>query len=466
LPYKPYRIALVPFARFCTGAGWEPENVSGAAFEAYQGYSDALGGRDPHASYRAACTAWNRAAAAFAHWPRFLVAGQDRRRHYSLPWSAFPASLRSEVDSMIAASLAPDPLSSRPVRPLRPTTARQRERAIRAFASALVHRGRQPVELTSIADLVAPNAARDGLRFMLQRTQQQRSAHLGEIARLLIILARHWVYPGDEHLDDTQRRAKIAHIKMLEDLRRRLKPHRSGMTEKNRTVLRHFAHDRIVSALLDLPKRVWGQRSRKRKLTRTELIRRQTALAVEILTVVPIRRQNLVSIRLDRNLVHGGTANDRRLHLCFAAHEVKNDVELEFELPRSTVDLIDRYLAEVRPHLPCCQSPFLFPGSAPGSHKCPYLLGNQIAKLTAQEVGVRITAHQFRHIAGYLYLMHNPGGHEVVRRLLGHKSIQTTIEFYAGMEQSAAFNHYHHMLAGRREDAESRPKRIGSSTHA
>ena len=47
---------------------------------------------------------------------------------------------------------------------------------------------------------------------------------------------------------------------------------------------------------------------------------------------------------------------------------------------------------------------------------------------------MRVRAHQFRHLAGFLYLQHNPGGHEVVRRLLGHESIETTLTFYAGME--------------------------------
>jgi integrase len=55
---------------------------------------------------------------------------------------------------------------------------------------------------------------------------------------------------------------------------------------------------------------------------------------------------------------------------------------------------------------------------------------------------VRITVHQFRHLAGYLYLRQVPGGHETIRALLGHKSIETTIRFYAGMETAAAARAY------------------------
>jgi integrase len=63
---------------------------------------------------------------------------------------------------------------------------------------------------------------------------------------------------------------------------------------------------------------------------------------------------------------------------------------------------------------------------------------------------VRLTAHQFRHLAGFLYLRRNPGGHEVVRRLLGHKSIDTTTRFYAGMEVSEAIRHYDKHIESRR----------------
>jgi integrase len=52
--------------------------------------------------------------------------------------------------------------------------------------------------------------------------------------------------------------------------------------------------------------------------------------------------------------------------------------------------------------------------------------------------GIRITVHQFRHAAAALILKHDPGNYEFVRRLLGHRSIQTTIDFYCGLENIQA----------------------------
>ena len=61
-----------------------------------------------------------------------------------------------------------------------------------------------------------------------------------------------------------------------------------------------------------------------------------------------------------------------------------------------------------------------------------------LAKLTSNEIGIRMTAHQWRAAVGYIYLLANPGSYEVVRRFLGHRSIETTCEFYAFMLEDDA----------------------------
>jgi integrase len=52
--------------------------------------------------------------------------------------------------------------------------------------------------------------------------------------------------------------------------------------------------------------------------------------------------------------------------------------------------------------------------------------------------GLRLTAHQFRHAAAALMLQHDPGNYEWVRRVLGHRNIRTTINFYIGLETTQA----------------------------
>jgi integrase len=196
----------------------------------------------------------------------------------------------------------------------------------------------------------------------------------------------------------------------------------------------------------------------------------QIALAIALLTVAPVRCANLAAIHLERNLVRIGRGKDAQVHLYFPADAVKNEAELEFPLPPSTLALLDLYIGRFRPKLVRAGNDWLFPGEA-GGPKQAALFSNQIATTVEREIGVRLTAHQFRHLAGFLYLTRNPGGHEVVRQLLGHKSIETTIRFYAGMEVAEAIRHYDRHIESRRAElgqtgSDGKSKRFRRRRHA
>jgi integrase len=65
-------------------------------------------------------------------------------------------------------------------------------------------------------------------------------------------------------------------------------------------------------------------------------------------------------------------------------------------------------------------------------------LSSQITKRIQAATGLRVTVHQFRHAAAALILKAKPGNYEYVRRILGHRNIQTTINFYVGLETAQA----------------------------
>lgn len=157
------------------------------------------------------------------------------------------------------------------------------------------------------------------------------------------------------------------------------------------------------------------------------------AVAIRILIVAPIRIGNLTSVRIGENLVR--PAGPRGPYwLVFPGYEVKNRVPLEFELDENNTALIDRYLREFRPVLfRSIPSDWLFPGED-GGHKEPRTLSQQVTERVYEATGVRLTAHQFRHAAAAIFLKHRPGEYELVRRLLGHRSIKTTMSFYAGLK--------------------------------
>ena len=60
---------------------------------------------------------------------------------------------------------------------------------------------------------------------------------------------------------------------------------------------------------------------------------------------------------------------------------------------------------------------------------------------------VRITPHQFRHLAAAIALDARPDGIGLVKDLLGHKNVKTTVAFYSGMRTREAAREYDKILA-------------------
>jgi integrase len=146
----------------------------------------------------------------------------------------------------------------------------------------------------------------------------------------------------------------------------------------------------------------------------------------------------------------------KKMMLTIPAAEVKNGVELTFDLPSESVDLIRWYLKNIRKAEPSCIA--LFP-NAHGFPKDQDTLALQINATVKRYLGFTVNPHLFRHIAAHMYLLRNPGGYEVMRRVLGHKRMETTSKFYAGLESLAAARHFDEEILKLRANAKGGKKR-------
>ena len=217
-------------------------------------------------------------------------------------------------------------------------------------------------------------------------------------------------------------------------------PQIKGLTEKNRARLRQFDDLKNVRLLLDFPRRRINQVLASDRGRRLDAVAVQIALAVELLLMMPVRAENLVNLNLDRHIQRSRAGKNGVVHVVIPGTEVKNDEDLEFELPEDTVVLLDLYLSAYHPRLTGGSSPWLFPGA--NGPKTVNTLGEQIKAHVFNATGLEINLHLFRHIAAKLHLDRNPGAYEVVLRVLGHRSIDTTTRFYAGLETAAAGRHF------------------------
>ena len=430
------------FARWCTDQGITPPQVEQAVLDAFRAGLEAM----PQACRSAAHTAeylvvlWNRAAETVAGWPRVRLKGRARSRRWTLPLDAYPASLRAEFEAYLVWSAGRDWLDDAgPRRPLRPVTIKNQRYLLRAFLGSLVAEGRPPESLTQLRDLVQVGTIKVGLRHLLARSARGKAGQAHQVARMLYRIARDRVGVDGEHLDRLRRLCS----KLAAGLPR-------GLTDSNRERLRPFDDERHVSALLQLPSDL-VRRARRDDLGRKAALHVQIALVIELLLMAPIRRRNLAGLRLDRHISWTRSGRAGIAHLVIPGEEVKNGEPLELELPAETSSLLRLYLDHYRPRLLTSPSPWLFPGRTPHAPKAAEALAKQVSETVRERIGLDVHLHLFRHIAAKLFLDARPGQYEVVRRLLGHKRIETTVAFYAGAETAAAVRHYDDHILQRRQ---------------
>lgn len=428
---RQFKYGLSRFMRFCSAQGIAPEAVDDQISDAFliAMERETLVKR-PKIVHAAAVRLWNRAAGQINSWPDKQLAVPSRRQTYTLPWNAFPRSFRSEVEAWLSRLRGDDLLAEEgPDRPLSPATIKARRFAVLQLASALVRQGHEVEAVDSLAYLVDMDRAKEALTFFLKRSGNDKTSQIHGLAHTLKLIAENWL------------KVDAGDLAQLAALCRRLNPGRTGLTDKNQAGLRQLDDDRNKALLLDFPRRQLEEARRVDPGSKRAALKVQTGLAVELLLMMPIRVGNLASLNIEQHLHWSRSSRKGIVHLVIPAAEVKNREDLEFELPQETAELLDVYLEKYHPRLTDAPSPCLFPGRD-GRPKRGAGLSTQIKDQVRKATGLEVNAHLFRHIAAKLYLDANPGGYEVVRRMLGHRSMDTTTSFYTGLETAAAARHF------------------------
>lgn len=435
---------LARFLGHCADRGVAPGAVDEATFAGFLAWLEegTLVPR-PTVLHRRACAQWNRAVALVPGWPPRTVAVPCRTDHVRLPLGTFAASFHADVEAWLARLAGEDPLDEDgPDRPLRPASLRHMRYEAYMVASACVRAGGDPAELRGLADLVEPGRFRPAMRFLLERYGGKTNRTLDGLATTFAHLARHWV------------RLDPGRLESLVEVRRRLRCPVRGLTERNRARLRQFDEPLNQLALLELPDRLLALAVRQPKAVRAAHLV-QTALAVLLLQMAPVRLGNLRTLHRDRHLVRlPGRGRRGRVRLAIPAEETKNREPLDLPLPDELARLLDLYLGRHRPYLlppgVGAGAGWLFPGRDPASPKHAVSLAAQITGAVRRHTGLLVHPHLFRHLAAKLSLQEAPGDYEQARRLLGHRSVDTTTLYYTGLDTARATAVYQEQLLERR----------------
>jgi integrase len=421
------RTRLSNLMRYCAARGIGPGSVNDKVVDEYWQYrAETASLESSNSARRRMARTWNACAAAIDGWPLQRLAEPPIKGKAGPAWEGFPDGLRRDVDTYLGRlTERRRGLSGRRIRPCRPATIRTRRAQLAAVARMAVRLGVPIDTLTSLAALLHPDVVEPVVEAYWRKDGDEPNVFTIDLGWRLLTIAREM-----GGLDE-------AAIDRLDEIRATLEEYRrSGLTPKNLQLVRQVLTEGVWSEVISLPTVLMQQaRSANDHAPIKAAVTAQTAVAIAILTFAPIRLSNLVGIQLGENLIKPGGLN-APYWLVFPHYDVKNRVDLNFQFDQPLTDLIDEYVHEFRPTvLRGANTPWLFPGES-GEPKTA--LGTQLTKRIQKAVGLRITVHQFRHAAAAVYLKHRPGDYETVRRLLGHRSIQTTIRFYCGLQTTQA----------------------------
>lgn len=423
------RYRMTPLMRFCSGVGIEPGAVDEAVIDRYMDHRTRTTARaSDAASRRILARLWNGAAGKTEGWPQLRLVEPPVKSADGPTWDDFPEGLRADIEGHLTGlTRIRRNKGGQRIRPCKSLTITTRRRELVAAVRMAVKVGIPIADLTSLGALIHPDVAEKVLEAYWKKDGEVPRTYTINLNCRFVALA-HAVGGLDE---DARGR--------LEDFRFTLEQHREdGMTPKNLALIRSVLTDGVWSRVVNLPEQL--MRHARRELPHASVraaVLAQIAVAVAILTVAPIRLGNLAGIRLGENLNKPG-GPDSNYWLMFGKHEVKNSSALQFKLDETVTAFINEYVHDFRPALVRgSNADWLFPGMA-GEHKEKIAFSTQIVDRVQKSTGLRITVHQFRHAAGALILKHRPGEYELVRRMLGHKSIQTTIRFYLDLSSAQA----------------------------
>ncbi len=446
LPGRYEKTALSRFMRYCSKQGILPgevdDDVSAAYLEALEQESLV---KYPRRDHQTVCRLWNKLVGSADNWPETLLTVPNYEdRLYAIDDDLIHPDLHEAIKGY-EHFLTGSELFGGLAKPFRPASIKAASGNIRRYLSALHLSGFDVYALRNLSDMVAFDVFKLAMEWFWKRNGKRTSKHIGEVAWTIRCIAVKHLECDAETQEDYR--------KAIETLR----VQQTGLSEKNTATLAQFDDPKVVSRLLNYPDQLFDKAT-KATGQKAHLLAQAGAAAL-ILMFAPIRIENLNNLRIDENL----NWIDGRLHINVPGHEVKNGMELNYILPKGPSNKIRDYIDHYRSLFQPETNPYLFPGRK--GPKDQSALRRQITSTLFKHTGIKLTPHQFRHVAAKLLLDARPGHYEVVRKLLGHKNLSTVYESYSGAETQAAIDLYDEVILDRKQGRSGKENTKDSKPH-
>lgn len=483
------RRSIAHLAGYANSIGKDPRDVNDdLANDLMKQHAGMVGGKSGCERARASVRTWNKLIGLKAtgvlwlcNFPDRLapLSLESRRKRINPPDDTWPESLRADVEGLLAKRRDFQPpsslvgperfailLSSRsPTRPAESGRGRWRRRGsgpsaaarrqdmvvLRQAVGALVRAGTPLASITSLNDVLNPRAIATSLldyesRLHPDIAQCNRPSSQWQLACELSRFLQLWGDPSAEELA------------MLSDLRAACLTDSCGtMAVSRKKLLWQFDTPANLLAWFNRPDELVKRAEAKRRrgsIDLHDIADIETAILCRLVSVLPARRANLCTIRIngdDRHLVlsrHPGESS----WIVWPANEVKNKRVLRAEIDERTAALIRLYLDHYRPayleRTKTPDSPALFPGGISDrygtGHRDITALGRNFTS-RLKEVGLTMTLHLGRHLAARIVLDVDPNMMSIVADLLGDR-ISTVREYYVDGQTARASAAYRKVL--------------------
>jgi integrase len=433
LSSKRMHIGLSRFASYCSGRGIHPSQVNEAVLgEFIDAVRQGTLHRKPNELHRNVALIWNEAAQNSRLALQRVTVPSFRSPAKRLDWASLPDTFRSDLDAYLNWCCGGDVFAADArSRALAPQTVRLQRNHVHAAVTALIESGIWPNAITSLGALVTIASFK---RILRRRHEMVGGENVfnHDLARTLIEVARRWIKADEVTLEELKRLASKVPVPL------------PGLTSKNKATLRQFDDPENLRRLVELPDRLWAEVKRDKTASFRTVLKAQAALAIGILCYMPIRPQNLCALKFDEHIyLHEGWGAISSLEL--PAAEVKNRTEAGFDIPLHLAKMLIEYRNRLVPKVIGRRPESLFI-KADGSAKNQWAVAWLIRSVLRRRAGLQLSPHQFRHLSAKVALDAEPGNFESVRQLLGHKSVRTTVNAYAGISSRRAARHHQNLI--------------------
>jgi integrase len=427
-------IGLSRLARYASAQGIVPKDIN----------DEVIGGlvaavregslhRKPNALHRQVSLIWNEAARDPALGLQLVNIPSFRGPVERIDWALLTDAFKKDMEDYLSWCGVSDPFAADArSRALAPRTLRLRRDQIHAAVTALVKSGIEPTTILSLADLTSSNNLKSILRWRLNSVDGQTNTFNYNLGKALVQIAYEWVKVDAQGFVELKRLLGKMPVPLM------------GLTDKNKRFLRQFDDPAVLRRLYGLPDRLWAEVRRDSHPNFRTLAKAQAALAIAILSYMPLRLQNLTALAFGTHLfMQEGAGAISTLEL--SAAEMKNRLELGFDIPPGVAKMLIEYRDRIAPKIIGHRPTQLFV-TVNGTLKSQKTVAYLITSCLQRRAGIILTPHQFRHLSAKVVLDAEPGAFETVRQQLGHKNTKTTTGAYTGINSRRAARHHHRLV--------------------